>query len=319
MAKRVVVTGGGGFVGQWMARALLARGDEVILSGLGVEPPQSPAILTPAEWRAVKWMPGDVRRDDDLTNLLETSPDLVVHLAGISHVPDAEQAPVAAYEINVVGAVRLLTAAVNRRKRTGHHPVFLIVGSGTQYGRHPDSTMPLTESAEQRPLNAYASTKAAQEICALQIARTKELRVICTRSFSHSGVGHESVFLLPSLLRRVRELPKSGGTLRIGNDVVRDYLHVDDAISAYLALAEHGKTGEAYNVASGIPITVRELARSVIDAAGVDAEVVSDPELQRLADMPVLVGSPAKLMADTGWRPEKTYRDIIADLVAASG
>jgi GDP-4-dehydro-6-deoxy-D-mannose reductase len=207
MPRKVVVTGGGGFVGQWLARALLERDDQVWLAGLGKNPPSAPAILTTAEWKAVKWLPTDIRSDHDVTQLFATArPDLVIHLAGISFVPEAEGAPIAAYEVNVVGAVRLLWAAAASRKAVGADPVMLVIGSGTQYGDHAATEMPLPETAEQRPLSAYAATKAAQEVAVLHLARMTGLRVICTRSFSHSGVGHDRVFLLPSLVERIREL-----------------------------------------------------------------------------------------------------------------
>jgi GDP-4-dehydro-6-deoxy-D-mannose reductase len=319
MPRRVVITGGGGFVGQWLARALLKRDDEVWLAGLGKGPPNAPTILTLAEWAAVNWLPTDIRSDQDVAQVFAIArPDLVVHLAGISYVPEAEGAPIDAYEVNVVGAVRLLWAAAAAKSGGGADPLMLVIGSGTQYGDHPASEMPLTEAAEQRPLSAYAATKAAQEVAVLHLARTTGLRVICTRSFSHSGVGHDRVFLLPSLVARVRELSTTPGAIRIGNDVIRDYLHVGDAVSAYLALADQGVPGEVYNVCSGVGISVRELATAALAKVGVAAEVVSEPGLRRRADMPVLVGSPEKLMRATAWRPTKTYGDIFDDLLSAT-
>jgi nucleoside-diphosphate-sugar epimerase len=306
-------------VGQWTARALLGRGDEVWLAGTGPSLPDSPAILQPEERRRVQWLTTDIRNSDDVERLFSVArPDLVIHLAGISFVPEAEGAPIAAYEVNVVGAVRLLWAAAAARRTGSSDPLILVIGSGTQYGDHDAEQMPLPESAEQRPLSAYAATKAAQEVAVLHLARTTGIRVICTRSFSHSGVGHDPVFLLPSIVRRVRELAREPGTLRIGNDVVRDYLHVDDAVSAYLALCDRGRPGHAYNVCSGVGVTVSELARTALQEASVAAAVESDPALQRRADMQVLVGSPDKLIRETGWRPAKDYRDILRDLLAAS-
>jgi GDP-4-dehydro-6-deoxy-D-mannose reductase len=318
VSRKVVITGGGGFVGQWMARSLLERGDQVWLAGPGDPPQGADQILDRKEWDAVRWLPTDIRVDRDVTRIFEAArPDLVVHLAGISHVPDAEGAPVKAYEVNVVGAVRLLSAAAAARTAQGSDPLMLVIGSGTQYGDHPESAMPLPETAEQRPLSAYAATKAAQEVAVLHLGRMTGLRVICTRSFSHSGVGHAPMFLIPSLVGRVRELAKEGGNIEIGNNVIRDYLHVDDAVAAYLALADRGKAGQVYNVCSGVGVTVKDLARMALHRAGISAEIVSAPGLQRRADMHFLVGSPAKLMHDTGWRPGKSIEQIFDDLLRA--
>jgi GDP-4-dehydro-6-deoxy-D-mannose reductase len=109
-----------------------------------------------------------------------------------------------------------------------------------------------------------------------------------------------------------------GGSFSIGNDVTRDYLHVEDVAAAYIALTERGRPGEVYNVCSGVGISVRDLARDVLLRAGLRPDISTDTSLVRATDIPVLVGSPAKLMRDTGWTPRKTHADIIDDLLNAA-
>jgi GDP-4-dehydro-6-deoxy-D-mannose reductase len=118
---------------------------------------------------------------------------------------------------------------------------------------------------------------------------------------------------MPALVNRVATIPD--GDIPIGNDVVRDYLHIDDVVRAYLALASRGSPGEVYNVASGAGISVREIATEALRRAGKSGRVTSDPSLQRTADMPVLIGSSAKLQRDTGWRPTRPWQDILDDLM----
>ena len=143
--------------------------------------------------------------------------------------------------------------------------------------------------------------------------------MVCSRSFNHSGIGHGKEYLLPSLVEKVRKVrDELAPTIAIGNDVVRDYLHVSDVAAAYIALAERGRAGEAYNVASGKGISVRDLATDVLLRAGLAPDISSDPSLIRATDIPVLVGSPAKLQRDTGWTPRKTHADIIDDLLNAA-
>jgi GDP-4-dehydro-6-deoxy-D-mannose reductase len=195
----------------------------------------------------------------------------------------------------------------------------LVVGTGVQYGAHPVSEQPLAEEAAQRPLTAYAASKAAQEIVALQAHRATGVRLVCTRSFNHSGAGQQQEYLLPSLVRRVRALARDGSaTLSFGNDVVRDYLHVADVAGAYLALVERGRPGEVYNVCSGAGVTVRQLAASVLLRAGLSAEISTTSSLARATDIPALIGSPEKLARDTGWLPRRTPEDIIDDLLNAA-
>lgn len=313
---RVLVTGGGGFVGQWLARALLARGDAVDLAGLGPAQP-SGGVLSRDEWSQVRWLPLDVRSDDAVGDVVDRSrPELVVHLAAVSFPPEADRQPSITFDVNVLGAVRLLSAIVQRRASGTLDPTVLIVGSAVQYGRHDAAAMPLDESAEQRPVNTYAASKSAQETVALQVHRATGLRVVCTRSFNHAGPGQAAEYLLPSLVARVGQVARGEErVLTLGNDVVRDYLHVSDVVRAYLLLGSQGRAGAVYNVASGQPVSVRELAADVLLRANVNAEISSDPALARSTDIPVLVGSPHRLMRDTGWAPLKTYSDIIDDLL----
>jgi GDP-4-dehydro-6-deoxy-D-mannose reductase len=304
--RRVLVTGGSGFVGRWLTRALLAAGDDVTVTGLGHAPEQP-----------VRWTPADMRDQAAVESAIETSrPDAIVHLAGISFPPEAERSPVTAYDVNVLGSVRLLVAVAARRKAGTLDPVVLIVGSGAQYGRHPESAMPLAENAAQAPISIYAASKAAQEVAAMQMHRDAGVKVICVRSFNHSGAGQTGDYVIPSLAARALRI-RAGKerTLKLGNDVVRDYLHVDDVVLAYLALLERGRPGEAYNVASGRGVSVRQLAADVLLRVGATADISTDVALQRATDVRALVGSHDKLTKDTGWAPQKTHLDIIDDVI----
>lgn len=317
MTTRAVVTGANGFVAQWAIRAMLERGWAVTAGGIGA--PSSATVLD-RDRQGVDWHVMDITRQEEVAALLDLAkPDVILHLAAISHVPDALRNPALAYEVNAVGTVRLL-AEVRRQRTAGIvDPVTLIVGSAEQYGRHDVGEMPLDEACAQRPLTVYAASKVAQEVAALQMFRSDGLRIVCTRSFSHSGAGHPGSFLLPALVTRALSLPPTGGTLSIGNgDTVRDFLHVTDVVDAYLALLDDGDSGEAYNVCSGRGASVRSLARAVLDRVGREADIVTDPTFARPVDVPVQIGSPAKLHRATRWLPRRDTNDIIDDLIHAA-
>lgn len=318
MSTRALVTGGNGFVAQWAIRAMLQR--DWIVTAAGVGPAPRSMVLNEEERARVAWKRMDITSQEEVEDAVDFArPDMVLHLAGISHVLDALSKPGYAYEVNTVGAVRLLAEVRKHRAAKTADPVVLIVGSAEQYGRHELNEMPLHEGLEQRPLTLYAASKMAQEIAALQAFRSEGVRVVCTRSFNHSGIGHSHHFLLPGLVARARALPKSGGSLVIGNaDTVRDFLHVSDVAEAYLSLLERGVVGEAYNVSSGEGVTVRTLATTVLHHLGIDADITIDPALMRPVDVPVLVGSNSKLRHATGWAPRRTRDDIIDDLIHAA-
>ena len=318
MNTRALVTGGNGFVAQWAMRAMLVRGWTVTAAGVGAVP--AAGVLTGAERGQIDWRVMDVTRQHDVASVMESvRPDVVLHLAAVSHIPEAMANPGYAYEVNAVGTVRLL-AEVRRHRAAGTaDPVVVVVGSAEQYGRHELEEMPLHEDVAQRPLSLYAASKVAQEVAALQAFRSDGVRVVCTRSFNHSGTGHGAQFLLPSIVRRALTLPIAGGVLPIGNgDTVRDFLHVADVVEAYLLLLERGASGEAYNVCSGEGTSVRELAAAVLNRLGRSADIGTDPALTRPVDVPVLVGSNSKLRRATGWAPRRTRADIIDDLIHAA-
>ena len=318
MTRRALVTGGHGFVAQWAISAMLDRGWSVTAAGLGSATGGGPID---SERRAmVRWEPLDVRSQEDVGVVVErAAPDVILHLAAVSRVLDAVRDPGQAFDVNTVGTVRLLTEVARLRRAGACDPAVLVVGSAEQYGRHDSSEMPLDEAAAQQPLTLYAASKAAQEVAALQAHRSEGVRVLCTRSFSHSGPGQPAQFVLPALVARALALPKSGGRLAIGNgDTVRDFLHVADVVDAYLGLLDRGEPGEPYNVCSGEGISVRELAATVLQRVGVPAEISTDPALSRPVDVPVQIGSNAKLRRATGWTPRHTREDIIDDLIHAA-
>jgi len=318
VSRRALVTGAAGFVGQWLCRALLADGWDVVGAGVAAVP--AGGILSEDEKRSVTWVMADVRHQAEIARAFDQArPEAVFHLAGVSSIPDAQGDPSLAYEINVLGAARLLHEVRVRRRAGDIDPVVIVVGSAAQYGRVLEQR-PLRESDSQRPMSVYAASKAAQEIVALEAARSEGVRVVATRSFNHSGPGQAADFLLPALVHRV--LAIRDGTdkvLRIGNaDTVRDFLHVRDVVRAYLALVESGVAGEVYNVCSGEGTRTRDLAKRVLAAAGVNAAVEIEPALVRRVEVPWLVGDPAKVRSATGWAPTLSCNDIIDDLINAA-
>jgi GDP-4-dehydro-6-deoxy-D-mannose reductase len=328
---RGLVTGAGGFVGQWLCSELLRDGWDVH----GATLTGAPAGGTLQEWQrdAVFWHDVDLRDNGDVADVLDESrPDAVFHLAGVASAAAADADPDAAWATNVHATAALIGEVVKRRAAGTLDPVVLVVGSGEQYGPHDASEMPLAEDAEQRPATVYARSKAAQEAEALKAWSETGTRIIATRSFNHSGPGQPTTFLLPALVARTQEaFAQRRGTIPIGNTTpVRDFLHVEDVARAYIYLVLRGVPGEVYNVCSGTGTSVGELTTKVIAAVTdsyrfglndaepqLDVRAVTDPSLVRDADVPVLVGDPGKLKRATTWEPKHTIDMLIDDLVYA--
>ncbi len=318
-AKRALVTGAGGFAGQWLCRELVRQGWKVTGSSLTGDP--GPGILSPEDHAEVAWRHEDLRTWGVVRGTIDACrPDAIFHLAGVSFVPAAGGDPMLAFDVNTGLAVRVLHDVREHRTAGTLDPVVLLVGSAEQYGRHDATSMPLGEHTECRPRNFYAATKMAQENFGLTAFRSDGVRVICTRSFNHSGRGQAKSFLLPALVDRVvAARTMTHAKIPIGNTItVRDFLHVEDTVRAYRMLAESGLAGSVYNVCSGKGVSVGDLAAEVLDAAGLDATLVPDDSLRRAVDVPCLVGQNDRLREDTGWEQARTRADIITDLINAA-
>ncbi len=315
-AKHALVTGAGGFAGQWLCRDLVRHGWKVTGSSLTGDP--GAGILGSEDHAGVTWRHEDLRAPHAVRVAIEAAqPDAIFHLAGVSFVPAAGDDPMLAFDVNTGLAVRILNDVRERKAAGTLDPVVLVVGSAEQYGRHDASAMPLGEHAECRARTFYAATKIAQEAFALEAFRADGVRVVCTRSFNHSGRGQAKSFLIPALVSRVLAVRgRPNARVPIGNTItVRDFLHVEDAVRAYALLAERGLAGHVYNVCSGKGVSVGELAAEVLAAAGVDATLLPDDSLRRAVDVPCLVGQNDLLREDTGWEPLRTRADIITDLL----
>src|SRR5581483_360070 len=100
---KALITGGSGFVGQWLARELLSRGVSVDVASVGGSNPShpTPSILTDDERSRIRWFPADFRVEKDIAGAVATSaPDFVFHLAGIAFPPDADRDPASTYGVN---------------------------------------------------------------------------------------------------------------------------------------------------------------------------------------------------------------------------
>ncbi len=243
-------------------------------------------------------------------------PDAIIHLAGQTFVPEAFRDPQRTLEVNLIGTLNLLQAL----KRRGFSGTFLYVSSGDIYGQVADDSLPISESLAPQPRNPYAVSKVAAELLCLQWSYVEPWRIMVARPFNHIGTGQGEAFVIPSMARqliRVRQglqLPR----LEVGDvDVTRDFLDVRDVLQAYLALLERGRSGEIYNVCSGIELRVRDMITQMAELAGVDVELVQDAARMRRAEQRRVVGCADKLQQETGWKPgvsiTETLQSVLSD------
>jgi GDP-4-dehydro-6-deoxy-D-mannose reductase len=290
---RAFVTGGAGFVGHHLRQHLESLGDQVTSVDREVDV-ADPAAIGSA--------------------VATAGPEVIYHLAALSHVGESWEFPAEVLRVNVLGTAGVLSAA----RALPDPPVVLAISSAEVYGSVGAADLPIDESTPMRPLSPYAASKAAAEQLALQAWRGYGQPVIVVRPFNHVGPGQAPTFAVSALAKRIVEAQKNGApSVPVGTlSARRDYTDVRDVVRAYRSLALDGTAGETYNVCSGVDVAVSEVAKRLCELAGADVELVSDPSLVRSVDLPVLRGDCTRLAEATGWRPEIPLDDTLADVLA---
>jgi GDP-4-dehydro-6-deoxy-D-mannose reductase len=236
----------------------------------------------------------------------------VYHLAGWADVGGSWSAPQQAFRVNAEGTLNVLQAALG----AGCGRV-LVVSSADVYGIVGEDQLPITEEHPLRPVSPYAVSKVAADYLGLQAWLGRHLEVIRVRAFNHLGPGQSDRFVAPAIASRIAANELDGSDeIPVGNLAARrDLTDVRDVVRAYRLLVERGSPGEAYNVCSGADVEIAELAERLLSRATRPMRLVVDPERHRPVDVPVLRGSPAKLEATTGWRPEIPLDQTLADVL----
>ncbi len=246
--------------------------------------------------------------------VVASKPTAVYHLAGVADVGGSWATPNETFLANALGTLNVLEAC----REAGAERV-LAVTSADVYGRVTEDELPITEGQPLRPVSPYAASKVAADALAQQAWLGHGLPVVRVRAFNHLGPGQSDKFVAPSLAERIARNERDGGDeVPIGNMTpLRDVTDVRDVVRAYRLLVERGEPGDVYNVCSGRSVAVKEIADRLLGMAARPMRLVSDPALQRLVDIPVLVGDHTRLTGATGWAPtiplEQTLADVLAD------
>jgi CDP-glucose 4,6-dehydratase len=298
MSRSVFVTGAYGLLGSWLVRALLAREDRVVVLRRDRAPRS--ALLLDGIAARVDVVHGDLNDDGLVARALgEYEVDTVFHLAAQTIVGTANRSPLATFESNVRGTWTLLEACRLHGARR-----VVVAASDKAYGA--SATLPYREQMPLDPRYPYDVSKAATDMIARSYWHTFGLPVAVTRFANLYGGGD---------LNRSRLIPEAIGAALAGRAPVirsdgspeRDFLYVEDAVEAYLLLAEaldgEGARGEAFNAGGGEPYAVRDVVARICTIAGTDLEPdirgtgTPDGEIDRQ------YVDPSKLRALTGWKP----------------
>lgn len=304
--RRVLVTGGAGFIGSHLVDALVARGDHVVVvDNLSVG---TRANLQQHDGAGrVDLHVADVLDGEQMTRLLD-GVEVVFHLA-TQCVRLSLFDPETVHKVNTEGTLRMLLAAVGARVRR-----FVYISSSEAFGSA--QTVPMSEEHPFDPTTIYGASKMAGELYTTAFHRTHGLDTTIVRPFNTYGPREhfEGAYgeVIPKFVVRVL----NGKRPIIFGDgcQTRDFTYVGDTVTGMLLAADaSGFTGRSVNIARGVEVSINEIARLVLEACGSSLEPEFGPE--RPADVRRHYGDIGRARKELGFSPQVSIADGIARYV----
>jgi UDP-glucose 4-epimerase len=301
MARRILITGGAGFIGSHLVERLAVEGDEV-------------HVLDDLSRGRREWLPAgialhqtDLREPDSVrTTVRKVSADVVVHLAALHFIPEVDGAPELAWQVNVEGTKNLLQS-LSESPPT----VVLFASSAAVYA---DRSGPITEECPVAPLDLYGRTKLMGEDLVSRFGTETGAGCLIARLFNVIGKRETNPHVVPEIVEQLRN---GTARLRLGNlHTTRDYTDVVDVAEALKRLLQ-GRSDDrtVFNVGSGRAVSVTELVSLCERILGREVTVAVDPARVRPHDRKELVADVGLLRSLTGWSPARSLEETLESLL----
>ena len=288
MTKKVLIAGVNGFLGKALREYFKTKQSSFEVFGIDrCEPLPSRQVFS-----------CNLNNKKEVSKIIShLKPDYIFHLAsGRAHVKKD------LVKNNVLATRSLFEAIVGI---DDYYPRIIIPGSAAEYGRAGSATRPTKETMLAKPVSFYGFAKNMQTELGLMYSRAG-LDVVVARIFNVCGYGMPPTLSLGQFSRQIALIEKGKRkpviqTRNLG--MKRDFLDVKDVCTAFLAIAQQGKSGEIYNICSGKSYLMRDLLESLISYAQFDNIVVRENKMGAQG-VDVSMGSNEKIKRATGWKPK---------------
>ena len=263
---KILVTGGAGFIGSHIAEYLVQRGDDItVLDNLNTGSKENLAKINDK----INFVNGDIR-DYKLLEQLVGDIDGVFHEAALASVQQSFSMSDEYIDVNVSGTENIFKLA----KEYDFKVVY--ASSSSVYGN--PKKVPINEDDDRKPINPYAQTKLEDEYLAKQYSENG-VKVIGLRYFNVFGKRQSKEYagVIKLFLHRIQQKkpPKINGD----GLQTRDFVHIDDVVKANISAMDSNINHKFFNVGSGLPITILDLANIIINASGLSLKPIHGPEL----------------------------------------
>lgn len=300
---KVLVTGGAGFIGSNIVRAIVSDGHEVVV----LDNLQSGYYVNLEPFPDVQFIEGDIR-DNITTATAVTGVDVIFHLAASVGNTRSIEHPIEDSEINVMGTLYLLEAA----RKAGVRKIVYSSSAGI-FGEL--KTLPIREDHPIDPDSPYGSSKLAGEKLCLAYAKLYDLEAVALRYFNVYGVNQRFDAygnVIPIFAHRI--FKRQPITIFGDGEQTRDFINVADVVQAnYKAALAEGVSG-AFNLGSHTRITINELARMMVEIGGLDTPIEYGPE--RPGDVRHSLADITAAQEALGFEPQVGLEEGLAEYLA---
>jgi UDP-glucose 4-epimerase len=292
MGKKVLITGGAGFIGSTLTKHLASEGCEVfVIDNLSFG--RRELVSVPDD----HFHEVDILDKDGLHAAMHRiQPQWVLHLAAIHFIPYCNAHPYESANINLTGTANLLDEC---REIESVEQVFFASTAAV----YPISDDAVSEEHPVGPLDIYGLSKLMGERLCNEFHLATGIPMVIGRFFNAFGPNETNPHLIPEIQKQVNDGVRS---IALGNvEPKRDFIHTEDMSRAMSALLKSGVEGiEVFNIGRGIEYSVKEIVEAFSRQLGEELSIVTDPERVRKTDRMHLLAEVSKLKRRTNWQPE---------------
>jgi UDP-glucuronate 4-epimerase len=304
--RRVLITGGAGFIGAYLARALVAQGDYPVLLDNFSE------LMYPAELKKERvkalvprqpLVKADIRDARAMAEVMRKwKPQAVIHLAALAGVPLSLEHPLVYSDVNVTGTVQVLEAA-----RKAGVKQFIFASSSSVYGDRASKKPAREDTKIDCPLNVYGASKAAGEQICFAYHKLWKMRCICLRFFTCYGPwGRPDMALFLFGERMVRGEP----VIMHGRKTTRDFTYVEDIVQGVVRALDYPAGYAIFNLAAGDTVPLPRYINAIARALGVEPQIIERPLPE--GEMPANTADISRARGELGYQPRYSVEEGVA-------
>jgi len=307
LVSKVLITGGAGFIGHHLTRRLLRMSYEVVVLD-NFKTGKMQNISPHLKNAPFKLVVGDVRNKKVIRNAMN-GVDAVVHLAALISVEESFKNPIETHNVNVTGTLNVLEEAARMNIEK-----FIYASSTAVYG--DGNPLPLREGYPPKPLSPYATSKVSAEYYCEMFHISYSLKTVILRYFNVYGPGQENN-PYSGVIAKFLSNALSGAPIVIHGDgkQTRDFIYIDDVVEAtILALESSDAVGQTFNICTGTPVSINELATIVKELMRKDLKITYDKP--RKGDIRDNYGDPSKAFEILKFKAKNNLKEGIKKYIS---